>query len=83
MWEEQIDIASQYNKVDNLRKKIMEIKIYLLISNLTWKKKISMTSHLSKSELRKKSTTVWKFQDKPQWVNTGIILTINGKWTER
>lgn len=42
----------------------------------------SLTSHLSKSELRKKSTTVWKFQDKPQWVNTGIILTINGKWTE-
>lgn len=69
MWEEQIDRVSQYNKVDNLReKKIMEIKIYLLISNLTWKKyskKISLTSHLSKSELRKKSTTIWKFQDKP------------------
>lgn len=55
MWEEQIDRVSQYNKVDILRKK--NYGDQNLISNLTWKnysKKISLTSHLSKSELRKK-----------------------------
>lgn len=67
MWEEQLDKVSHYNKVDIWEKKIMKIKIYLQISNLTWKKysnKDFIDFSLKKSKLRKNNPNNLKISRK-------------------